>query len=544
MKSNFLLLKIIKPMKPFFRKSAVDFDQMVHILNLKLTLDDRKTNLPNEGGNSKKLTGFKSNLLMLAFLGFFMGMIMTMPFDLFLKMAIIASMDLFFMVMYMVTDFSNVLLDLRDKQIIMTRPVNSETLNTAKIIHIIYYMIAMFFSLNAAAIVFGVGAYGIRILGAFLVMMVTLSLLVVFATTILYTVLLAFFSGEKLKDVLNVFQIAVTIFTIVIYQVLARVFEFTALEVTVSVDWWTYLLAPAWFAGLFKVIVEGGNYGWFAVLALIVPFGLGALLKSFILPKFEFYLGKLQIEEGLRAQRRSKFKTRLYGLLAFNQTERAFMWFADSNLKRDRKLKRMIYPNQAMAMIFPLIMMYSVLETSGSLTEGLAGLKGSFQYMTLYLSTLFLTTNFELVQFSETHEAAFIYDSFPIDNKNLILTGASKAYLIKYELPIMAVMGFLMLVLMGWSALPGVIVIEAAALFLMGIKLNMGKMNLPFSKEMVPGGNKKIGETFVFMAIIGGLWAIHYFLIQNQIVWSVLATCAYLVLGFFLFRKARLVNVQ
>ena len=43
MASNFLLIKIISKFEWLFRKAGIDFDTLVTILKLKLTLDDRKT---------------------------------------------------------------------------------------------------------------------------------------------------------------------------------------------------------------------------------------------------------------------------------------------------------------------------------------------------------------------------------------------------------------------------------------------------------------------------------------------------------------------
>jgi hypothetical protein len=522
MEQKFVLIKILNRLKWLFSKSEVDFEMLISILTLKLTLDERKSPIHVNDGKEKKVKGLKANLLMLVFVGFFVGMMMTTPFDLYYKITIVASMDLFFMVMYMVSDFSGVLLDVRDKNIIMTKPVNQQTMNAARIIHIVYYMVAMFLALNLMSMVIGTGVYGPRILLAFLIMMIALSFLIVIITTIVYSALLERFSGEKLKDIINIFQIILSITTILAYQVAARIFEFVDLELTINIKWWTYLMPPAWYAGLFKVVVEGTTdpgYIIMAVTGIVVPILSGMILIKWIFPKFESYLMKLQIEDGIFISKNnlsSRVKAILFNVFSKDHTELAFMKFSDSNLSRDRKLKLMIYPNQAISMLFPFIMLFPLIQGSDGILAGIAGLKGSMAYVALYMSTMFFTTNFDFIQYSEKFEAAFIYDSFPIVNKNIIMTGALKAYYFKCVLPGMIVMSAIFIMLCGFESVPGILVVNVMTILLLGFKINFSKLSLPFSREMIPGGNKNMGATFVYMGICGAVAAVHFFMLKNN----------------------------
>ncbi|MBE0449520.1 MAG: hypothetical protein IBX70_01620 [Clostridia bacterium] len=544
MEQKFVLIKILNRLKWIFSKSEVDFEMLKSILTLKLTLDERKSPIHLSDGKEKKVKGLKANLLMLVFVGFFVGMMMTTPFDLYYKITIVASMDLFFMVMYMVSDFSGVLLDVRDKNIIMTKPVNQQTMNAARIIHIVYYMVAMFLALNLMSMVIGTGVYGPKILLAFLIMMIALSFLIVIITTIVYSALLERFSGEKLKDIINIFQIILSITTILAYQVAARIFEFVDLELTINIKWWTYLMPPAWYAGLFKVVVEGTTdttYIIMAVMGIVVPILAGLILIKWIFPKFESYLMKLQIEDGIFISKNnlsSRIKDILFNVFSKDHTELAFMKFSDSNLSRDRKLKLMIYPNQAISMLFPFIMLFPIIQGSDGILAGIAGLKGSMAYVALYMSTMFFTTNFDFIQYSEKFEAAFIYDSFPIDNKNIIMTGALKAYYFKYVLPGMIVMSAIFIVLCGFESVFGVLVVNVMTILLLGFKINFSRLSLPFSREMIPGGNKNMGATFVYMGICGAVAAVHFFMLKNNPLFNLGITAIVMVLIKVAFLKA------
>ncbi len=541
MESNYILIKIIAKFEWLFKKVGIDFDTLVTILKLKLTLDDRKTasNMSMSGNaNTGKLQGMKANLLMQAFVGLFLGFIMFMPLDLFFKVTTVVSMDFFFMVMYMISDFSSVLLDLRDKNIIMTKPVDNRTMNAARIIHIAYYMILLFLALNLASIVIGVMKHGVLFLLSYGIMMIFLCFFIIFLATILYSVLLNRFNGEKLKDIINTFQIVLSVVTIIAYQLMGRVFEFAETTMTLNIDikWWTYLLPSAWFGGLFKVIVErdfSGPFVTMALLSIVVPIVLGGILIKTIMPKFESYLAKLQIEDGVFIDKNNivtRLKERLYQFISKDNVERAFIRFTDYNLSRDRRLKLMIYPNHTMSFIFPLIIVLPFLQDKGSLIEGIQSLNGSVVYLSLYLAMIFFITNFEFLQFSEHYEASFIYDSFPIANKHVILKGAMKAYYIKYVMPAMLLLSILYGFLCGISAIPGLIFINIASVLILSIRVNLFPVELPFSKPFGTTGNKNLAMTFGFMGICGLLALFHFAILRKSSLFTFVMCAVTLVL--------------
>lgn len=515
MKDKYLLIKLLKKLRPWLEKRMLDFDQFILILTLKLTIDDRKTSIHETTGKKGKMGSMKQNLLVMAFIGFFLGIMMASPLDLYYKVATLAGTNVFFLVMYMVSDFSSVLLDVRDSSLIMTKPVHSSTLNAARIVHITYYMFSMFAAINLFALGFGTFKHGLLFIPAMVLMMVFVSFLIIFVTTLLYSLLLKWFSGEKLKDILNLFQIVMSIVTVVAYQVLARMFEFVDLQLTINIKWWSYLLPPTWYAGLFKWLVEGDArtpYVVMAMLAVAVPVLLGIWLIRSILPRYESYLMKLNVEEGLKVKKIgliSRAKDKVMGWLSADHVELAFMKFSVANMSRDRKLKLMIYPNHALAMVFPFIMLFSVFSREG-LAQGLEALRGSWYYLTLYFSLMFLSTNFEFLKFSSDAKAAFIYESFPIPNKNLIYRAALKAYYLKFALPSMFCLSAIFALLFGPSRWLAILFINLAVPFVLFLKGYLTSLWYPFAQEIGTTGNKNFGEAMVMMLVIGLMTGVHF----------------------------------
>ena len=537
MTQDFLLIRILHLIRGIFKHTKIDYDTLVSILKLKLTMDTRRVSvsmgeMPKEPKNKR----FNANLVMQVFVGIFMGFVMYLPFDLFFKMSIIVSMDLFFMVLYMISDFSNVLLDVRDKNIIMTKPVGQETMNAARIIHIVYYMLLMFAALNLVAMVVGVMTHGWLMLVSFVLLMLFLSFFIVFLTTILYSFLLNRFNGEKLKDIINVFQIFLSVVTIIAYQLMGRVFQFSNLSIQFEIKWWTYLLPPAWFASLFNVIVERAYETPFivmATLAILVPTVLGWALIKQVMPKFENYLNKLQIEDGVFENKnnlKNRIKEKIYALVTRDHVERAFIRFSDYNLSRDRRLKLMIYPNYVMSFLFPIIMILPFIETADGIAEGIRSLNGSMSFVVLYMAIMFFITNFEFVQYSDNYDAAFIYDSFPIENKRLIKTGAMKAYYIKYVLPGMLLLSLLFGALCGVTSWPGLILMQFVCFLMLKARVVFFGLDMPFSRAIGTTANKNIGTTFVFMGICGLFAGIHYFIIKQSLGMSSVALVVVLLM--------------
>ena len=516
MEKNYLLIKFVNRLGWFYKKLGVDVEQLILILRLKLTLDARKQGIQDTTGKKSKLDSHTQNLIVIGLVGVFSGMLMPLSVDLYYKISVLAGMNLFFLVMYMISDFSSVLLDVRDSTVIMTKPVDSKTMNIARITHISYYMLSMFGALNAVSFVLGTAKHGILFAFTMILMMFFMSFLIIFITTILYGLLLKFFNGEKLKDVLNVLQIILSVITIVGYQVLGRMFEFVDMHMTINIKWWSYLLPSAWFGGLFKIIVEKNtefSYVLMAILSITVPIILGVILKLIILPKYEFYLTKLSVEGTLLVKKKnilSHFKQFIMKKIAKDNIELAFMEFTDANLTRDRKLKLMIYPNHALGLVFPFIMLFNIFSTGESFAKTLVEIKGSSSFLMMYLASMFLIMNFDFLKYSSNANAAMIFDSFPIKNKVVFYRGAIKAYYLKFILPAMALISLIFLAVFGTEVLSGILLINVMTFFAIILKGLLAGTFVPFSIEIGTTGNRNFGEAFIFFGIIGAIAGLHF----------------------------------
>src|SRR5699024_9894158 len=96
-----------------------------------------------------------------------------------------------------ISDFSGVLLDIRDTTIIGTKPVDSRTIGLAKIVHVLVYISMLVGAFTAIPTFFMLFVQGIRFTLLFIVLLVFFTLFIVALTSLIYILVLQVFDGEK-----------------------------------------------------------------------------------------------------------------------------------------------------------------------------------------------------------------------------------------------------------------------------------------------------------------------------------------------------------
>jgi len=63
----------------------------------------------------------------------------------------------------------------------------------------------------------------------------------------------------KLKDMINYIQILISVFMLVGFQFMGRIFNLTYLTVTFQPAWWHFLIPTTWFAAPFSLFIENNS---------------------------------------------------------------------------------------------------------------------------------------------------------------------------------------------------------------------------------------------------------------------------------------------
>ena len=213
--NKFLLWLILLP-RGLWRSMGADIDQLSAILKVKLLLDDRR---PLAFGRQQQKKKGKSSVFIGLFLSFFTGIVYTLPLfalehDRIFSLWVSFTLFLFLLTFMLITDFSNVLIDTRDKYIVLPRPVSDRTLLLSRILHIFTYLFRIVVPMSLpgwAAMYFLEGWKGVLWYPAPLFLLVFTALFFVIG---LYMLLLHLFSASRFKEILSGFQI---VFSVVLF---------------------------------------------------------------------------------------------------------------------------------------------------------------------------------------------------------------------------------------------------------------------------------------------------------------------------------------
>lgn len=540
---EFFFLKLLDRIKVVFITTGIDYPVLRRILQLKLLMNARRSSTIMDQGKSKGERSFYASLGMYALLGVFIGSFMLFDYPLFLKMNLVMGMILFILLTTMISDFSSVLLDVKDKDILLTRPVSAKTLSAAKLLHILYYLFSITMAIAGASLLASLYQYGLLF---FLTMLVTLVLICSFTilfTSILYFAILHLFSGEKLREVINYFQIALSIFMMVAYQLIGRMYSIIDLNIQITLHWWSFLLPSSWFAAPFSIFFtqeHGLAYTVLALTAVIVPLIALVLYIKVAAPAFERNLQKLMSGGGTKQNLKKRSLMRMVSkVICFQQEEQVFFRFTCSMLKNERKLKLRLLPSLTLGVIMPFLVLFSVIKDAASMTEAISIIAQGKYYLYLYFSISLFFTLFSAIKMSENYTGAWIYRVMPVENPGHVIKGAMKAFIYKYVMPFYLLTCLIFVVICGTRILPDLILILINMMILMLVMIKLSPKELPFYKDFnEKQGSENIGVVLLSFLLCGGLAGVHYLLTVHFIYGLLLNLGISLVLFAILWRTS------
>lgn len=510
---DFKTLKFLDRFKGFFEKLGVDYQLMRRILQIKLVMDGRRVPTAINSSAKKKNedkdeNSFLKSLWIYGLIGIVMVPLAVMGKNFVFQMSFIFGMLMFMVMTSLISDFSSVLLDLRDKNILSSKPIDNKTLSMVKLIHVLIYMFFITMSLSGIALIAALVKQGILFFLIFLLEIILMDLFIVVLTALLYLLILKFFDGEKLKDIINYVQILLSIVMSLGYQLIGRLFEISNLKVVFSPKWWQYFVIPIWFGASFEVILQGNrniHFVIFSVLALIIPI-ISIAIYIKLIPIFERNLQKLNNNSSVGVKRNKKFFDKLSKVICFNKEERIFFRFASEMMNTEREFKLKVYPSLGFSLIFPFIFIFSTIKDNG-----LAGIASSKMYFNIYFCALLLPTVVMMIKYSEKYKGAWIYKTIPIKDISNIFRGTLKAFIARLLLPIYAAECIIFVWIFGARVIPDLINVFLNMLLFLVVCFKVMKKSLPFSESFGVSQQSEGLIIIPLMLSIGGLAGIHYF---------------------------------
>ncbi|HCW52379.1 MAG TPA: ABC transporter permease [Clostridium sp.] len=515
---EYRFLKLLDKFQGIYTKLGVDYEKMRLILSMKLNLDSRKTttimNNKKKKDEDKDKNLFFMSLIMYAFMGIFIGALTLTSINMMYTFSISFGMFMFFILSIFISDFSSVLLDVRDKNIIGTKGIDNKTINAAKITHICYYILLTSFALGWLAII-GMFRYGLVTGILFIFEMIIADIFLIVLTALIYLVILRFFDGEKVKDIINFVQIGLTIIMTVGYQFVGRMFRFVDKDIIVyESKVWNLLLPPMWFASPLYA-VNGGYINNIIILLIILAFVVP--IVSIILyvkntSKFENLLSKLSIVKNKEKENNKGLLYKIGRYSCSNNEQKAAYDFSVSIIQKDRELKLKLYPSLGLSVIFPILFTF-LFSNNDKFSINNLSLSMS---LNIYWFIFMIPSLLLILQCSNNYKAAWIYKTAFISDMTNIYKGAYKGFIANIILPLYLVESIIFIICFGVKVVPVLIVAFLFLLVTVVIGHIIGKIKVPFTCKF--GLEQSKGSTiavFIGMGIVALGAVINYFILSN-----------------------------
>lgn len=455
------LLSLFVPFRWLIEKVGADYNQFIRILQLKLTLDNRRMKgFGAKSGKSMKNALVRQSItqmiLGLLFLSFLMLIKSSFTFYYFSHTFTMAMMA-----MMIISEFSTVLFDTADNSIMQPLPIKGNTVSLARNAHVFLYLSLMAFNISIFTILLAVYKFGIVSALIFILTIFLNVLFTLFLSNILYLGIMRLASGEKLKNLLMYFQVVVAILFMAGYQFGVNIVDKSKItDMVLHVHWYTFLFPPAFFSGLIDALSKPNfdtQHLIFIAEALLLPVIAIYLTGKYLTPIFNRKL--MDLEQGDRV---SKVHTKISrqglwfrimaSIFTSSTEERAAFKLMWRMTGRERLFKQTLLPMFGYVIIMIII---PLLNKHFSYT----GLVNSDKYLLILYAFMFISAILpQAMNTGNNQHAAWIFKAQPLGTPANFFKGAVKAAFVRFFLPFYLTLSIIICFIWGIHVLPDVII--------------------------------------------------------------------------------------
>ena len=506
---------------------GVDYDQFETLLQNKLTLDFRRN--PNHlNASSNKKQTFLKQLFIFAVLGGFIELSLMQIDDLMLSQTILFSMIMVMLATTLINEFTSVLFDERDNDILLVRPISHRTLLLSRLMHIQFYMgfIALALALIPGIVI--IFKFNLLISLAFFIGVGLSTWVTLLFTIFFYLALSKVVKGEKFKDYVTYLQILLAIVIFGGYQLLPRMIDTDSMKhFSMTVHWWTYLIPPAWLAGFVKFFTfnHALNTTFFFLLAVAIPFTGSIVIVRFLSKGFGEILGQKTVDKITNEKKKTtkeNFSERMNRLFCVTETEKLGWKLTMKTTQRDRKFKQAVYP---MLVFIPVMAIMILKPDFSNLMESIQKLGDTHRYLYFIFLGFFSTMSILQLPYTDTPEASWIYKALPFRQPGHIISGSVKALLYRFFFPVYAFLILCALLIWNIRVFPEMLLGGILTILMTLIMVVIQQTGIPFTqaRESQQKGNTIVAAILgsVMMGAIVGL----VYLSSSLVGWLILIFC-------------------
>ncbi len=523
---NKWLLKVIMAFSSLYERLGADVDQLRTILETKLIMDDRRPLASfNKHQRNKEVKNSSTTLVILSLLFGLVTLVSFMAPDYLFGFSLYFVMFTSLLCMTLISDFSSVLIDVKDNFIILPKPVNSRTILLSRLLHIGIHLAKMVIPMSLPGLVYiaiAVGPWGGLVLALVLFLATGLC---IFMINALYLLILKLASAERFKDIISNVQVVFSVFIFALFYLGPRMMGNIKLTgADLLAKRYAYIIPQLWLSSLWNTLVyphEQPRVVWImGLIGLVTPF-LGVwLVIRYLAPGFDKKLGSLgagsappqkEVSPGVGTGKpgRKPIYQFLSGWINKGSAEESGFEVSWLISGRSRDFRMRVYPSFAYV---PIYFFYWVFNQKGSLSEKWGSLPQTQMYVLLiYLSSFAMVTAITNVMYSDRYKAAWIFFAAPTKVPGEVLSGAIKAMLVKYFIPFYLAVSALAIYIWGSSVIMD-LVLGLVNVILFGYIMGFIYLKrMPFSAPAtVDAGSGRFFRGMVILAVPGTIGFGHY----------------------------------
>lgn len=527
---NKALLALALLPRNLYRRWGIDVSQLSAILTAKLMMDDRRPNSihvrqQHSGGKEVKNATI-GTIILSAVMGLLFLFAFAFGNDHVTQLTVYYGMFIIMLCMLLVSDFTSVLIDVRDNQIILPKPVNDRTFIVSRLLHVFLHVCKLVFPMLVPGMIYLAFDSNPAASLLLLFLAVFATLFAVFLINAVYIAILRVTTPERFKSIISYVQIGFAILIYASSQLLPR-FEETVdvAEFTLADKPWMIFVPSYWFAAAFDTVFSGSNK-WFqlaaALMALAVPLLSIYLVVKYLAPAFNQKLAMIAGSEGpvtktaasREIQGKSSLSETLARWLTKSGAERTGFLFSWKMMARSREFKVRVYPSIGYLIVMVVVIFFKQGGTDAPDSRFFAGFK---PIAIAYLMNIFLLAAFGQISYSDKYKAAWMFYITPIHFPGPIISGGLKAMVLKF----CSFIGIPFLLFSLWvegpPVLPNILLAVSNQVLLIFAMALIGASRLPFAHPFIEaqrGG--QFMRLLLWMLLSGFVALIHFLLFRNM----------------------------
>ncbi len=523
-----------------YKKMGVDMDHLKAILTTKLTMDDRRATGIYKNRAQRRDKEISTATLFTILIALIMGVSILVTFmlrDDLTRMTIYFACFGFVLSMFLITDFSDILIDPKDNYIILPKPITAATFAVARLIHLLCHIMKIVIPLSVPgflAIWISRGIFGVL---GFIVCIPLLTLFTFFVVNAAYLLIIRFSSPAKLNSIITSMQIVFSVILYGSYQVLPRLLDQREMEnmvlYTSNLFWLvpTYWFAKAWM--FFHTLSIQPDVMLGVLLSIGVPLTGLWLVIRYLAPAFFSKLSMIHADVSSEKSLKKKATTQrsagsdiaakmalIFTGVGLEKEAFLFIWKMTG---RSKDFKMKVYPQVGYMMVLLFLFGFrswkhiALVNTAHFYVDDSQAIL--FILSIIYISSFIFMGAMLQLPFTENFRAAWIYRISPVSQPGPIFRGAIKACLSKFFLSIALVVTILAILLFGASILPNLLFGFGNVFLMCSLFSWLAMDRLPFSISIKNQVKGEIASRNVFMLIALPLFGIpHYFLFNHPVI--------------------------